>query len=63
MRTYKNGQQVAENLNGHAPSVETRTGQYVGRSHWGGDRYFRGYLDELIIYDRAVTSRRGPSSL
>ncbi|MBT5379565.1 MAG: DUF5011 domain-containing protein, partial [Opitutae bacterium] len=55
LRVYKNGQQVAENANGHAPAVQTRTNHYVGKSNWGNDRYFRGYMDELILYKRAIT--------
>lgn len=29
---------------------------YIGRSNWGGDGYFDGKIDELVIYNYAMNS-------
>ena len=54
MTLFKNGQVVGTNANGRQPLPMARTGQYIGRSHWGGDRYLRATMDELMLYSRAL---------
>ena len=56
---YKDGTlQKSENKN-HAtnpaqPQKKTRTTNYIGRSPWGGDWEFNGYMDEIVIMKEAV---------
>ncbi len=35
--------------------IESAATNYVGRSHWGGDAYFDGLMDDLKIYNYART--------
>lgn len=37
------------------PNVVTRLNNYIGRSAWGGDAYFTGLMDEIRIYNYALT--------
>ena len=56
---YLDGELVAETVTyGRViPSDLGRTGQnYIGRSQFVGDPYFRGMVDELRVYDRALTA-------
>ena len=55
MRMYKDGVEVGTTV-GHAPARATRSNYYVGRSMFGGDRRFRGVLDDLIVYDREISA-------
>lgn len=32
-----------------------RTKPYIGRSNWPSDAYFKGKIDELVIYDYIFT--------
>jgi len=37
------------------PFNVTRVRNYIGKSSWSGDNYFHGDLDDLRIYNRALT--------
>lgn len=36
--------------------LATRTSNFIGRSNWSNERYFKGIIDELTIYNYEVTS-------
>ncbi|RRD87883.1 hypothetical protein EII33_12810 [Bacteroides heparinolyticus] len=52
MKLYKNGKLIATKNNGKAPSKIIRANQYIGRSNWSVDGYFKGAIDDLRIYNR-----------
>ena len=54
MKLYSNAQ-LKGSYFGHVPQGVTRSSQYVGRSNWGGDWYFMGMMDDLRVYNRAIT--------
>ncbi len=54
MSLYKDGQLVGTNTAGRQPLAFSRTNQYIGRSNWGNDRYYRGIMDEVMLYRRAL---------
>lgn len=31
---------------------------YIGKSNWSSDAYFKGVIDELVIYDYILTSNQ-----
>ncbi len=33
-----------------------RTNNYIGRSNWSGDPCFKGLIDEVRVYNRALTA-------
>ena len=55
MKIFKNGEFVAE-FAGHVPQEMKRTGQFVGRSHWGNDQYFDGQMDDMLFYRRDLSA-------
>ena len=56
MRLYQNGKLVAEGETSYLPSDLGVTDQnYIGRSQWDDDAYYNGAIDELRIYDRALS--------
>lgn len=55
-RLYVNGRNRQEG-SVHVPAQVTRTSCYLGRSNWEWDSYFNGLLDELMIFNRALTDR------
>ena len=55
-RIYKNGVEVAACNAVGEPQDVPRPNNYVGRSNWASDAYFRGYIDHLWIDDRAVSA-------
>ena len=51
---YVNGQQVqAGSIN--VPDNITRTNNYIGRSNWNNDAYFDGSMDEVAMWNVALT--------
>jgi hypothetical protein len=48
-KIYKNGALVADSLLNDTLSTTPRTANYVGRSHWSSDGYYKGKLDEITI--------------
>ena len=53
MKVYRNGQLMGSMI-GHLPRTRSRVNQFVGRSNWN-DAYFDGMMDDLRVYDRAVS--------
>lgn len=51
---YRNGVIVAEKFV-QLPSNVTRTQNFVGRSTFGHDKHFKGFMDDLRVYNRALT--------
>ncbi|MDG0963632.1 MAG: putative Ig domain-containing protein, partial [Opitutales bacterium] len=54
MKVYRNGELKGSKL-GHIPTSTTRTSHLIGKSNWGSDDYFYGMMDDLRVYDRAIT--------
>jgi hypothetical protein len=52
---YKNGLPVATGTV-QTPNVIARTNSWIGRSAWSGDQYYNGGLDEVRIYNYALTA-------
>ncbi|MHC4250416.1 MAG: LamG domain-containing protein, partial [Planctomycetota bacterium] len=52
---YRDGEQVASG-NLPTPKVVARSLNYIGRSQWGQDEWYEGLMDDLRIYDRALSS-------
>ena len=54
---YKNGQVVG---NGQVtpPTPVVRVNNFIGRSNWGNDAYYQGYLDDARIYDFPLSQRQ-----
>ena len=55
MKVYRNGELKGSKL-GHIPTSTTRTSHLIGRSNRGSDDYFYGMMDDLRVYDRAITA-------
>ena len=51
---YKNGLPVASGTV-QIPNVVKRANNWIGRSAWSADAYYRGLLDEMRIYNYALT--------
>lgn len=52
---YVNGSSVATASGVGAPTQVTRTSNYIGRSNWSSDSYYTGSMDDLRIYNRALS--------
>lgn len=52
-KIYKDAQAAGYGKTG-SPKNITRTNNYIGRSNWGGDAYYQGYMDEVRIFDYAM---------
>ncbi|HOQ04309.1 MAG TPA: DUF5010 C-terminal domain-containing protein [Anaerohalosphaeraceae bacterium] len=55
VKIYKNGQLILTATTS-IPQSAIRTANYVGRSNWTADAYYQGLLDDVRIYDYAVTT-------
>ncbi len=55
MTIYKNGGVVAT-ANGSLPLVVTRTSNFIGRSNWPSDSYYQGSMDDMRVYNRALSA-------
>lgn len=56
MTIYKNGLRIGKRTDGYTPNYLLRTKQYIGKSNFGTqDDYFKGAIDEMMIYDTAMT--------
>lgn len=56
MTAYINGRQVGQNLNGWAPNYVKRTNMYIGKSQWTGDAPVEGSIDDMRIWNRALSA-------
>jgi len=57
MKLYVNGDLAFEQGGKSTPANILRTNNYIGESNWDGDDFFHGYMDELIIWDRALSDQ------
>ena len=51
---YKNGQVIASGISGSALNVY-RTRNYIGRSNWDADAYYAGLMDDIRLYNDALS--------
>ena len=58
LRLYINGECVdeEENLNTYISDFGEDVIGYIGKSFYGADTYFMGYIDNVMVYDTALTS-------
>lgn len=52
---YKDGQVVATGTTGTGLNMY-RTTNYIGRSNWSSDAYYQGNMDEIRLYNYALTA-------
>jgi hypothetical protein len=52
---YKNGSQLASGKTAIPPNIE-RLYKYVGRSNWEADLYYQGSIDDVRIYNYALSA-------
>lgn len=52
---YVNGQVWASGIGMHYPNEVTRTQNYVAKSNWSQDGYFKGREGDLRVWNRALT--------
>ncbi|SET28587.1 Concanavalin A-like lectin/glucanases superfamily protein, partial [Draconibacterium orientale] len=56
IKVYKNGAFIGNKTNANVPNILTRTAQYIGKSNFSADGYFKGAIDELKIYNKALSA-------
>ena len=56
MKVYRNGAFIGNKTGAYVPNILTRTAQYIGRSNFTQDGYFKGAIDELKIYNKALSA-------
>lgn len=56
-RMYVNGNAVSENTSELlASSLGNTTANYIAKSQYSGDSYFKGYIEDFRVYSNALTS-------
>ncbi|MCF6213163.1 MAG: T9SS type A sorting domain-containing protein [Flavobacteriaceae bacterium] len=55
MNIFKNGTRITERQQANIPNIITRTKQYIGKSNTSYDQFFKGAIDEIRIYNVALT--------
>ncbi|HPG82084.1 MAG TPA: hypothetical protein PKY55_02320 [bacterium] len=55
MYLYKNGELAASGTGGFPPNNLTRVSQFIARSNWSVDGYFKGRIDDVRIYNRVLS--------
>jgi len=55
MTLYKNGELIAQKIDGVTPNTILRNKQFIGKSNFAADGYFKGAIDELRIYNKSLT--------
>lgn len=58
IRLYRNGSLAASGELAAPLSVANRTANWIGKSNWGGDNYYKGFLDEPRLARRAEDPSR-----
>ncbi len=53
---YRNGALVAEADCAKAVTAINETSNYIGKSHYASDKYFKGNMDEIKIYNKICTA-------
>ncbi len=56
MKVYRNGALIGSKSNTYVPNILTRTAQYIGKSNFSADGYFKGAIDELKIYNKTLSA-------
>ncbi len=58
MRIYQDGVQIAKNKNLGVKMSDMGTNlvSYLGKSFYSGDAYFKGYFDNIKVYNRALSN-------
>ncbi|MDA8775644.1 putative Ig domain-containing protein, partial [Opitutales bacterium] len=54
MKLFRNGELKGSAL-GHKPNSLTRSNHFIGKSNWATDDNFYGMMDDLRVYDRALS--------
>ena len=52
---YKNGELAAQGP-GVVPQEMVRSGNFIGKSHWGGDGYLEGSIDDVVLINGALNA-------
>ena len=52
---YKNGDLAAQGP-GVVPQEMVRSGNYIGKSHWSGDGYLEGSIDDVVLINGALAA-------
>ena len=55
MKLYRNGELKGSAL-GHLPTSNTRSNHYIGKGSSTNDEYFYGMMDDLRVYNRALST-------
>jgi beta-glucanase (GH16 family) len=55
VRIYKNGQLIKSGTSTWPWGV-TRTRNYIGRSNWASDSYYQGEMDDIQVFDYALSA-------
>jgi hypothetical protein len=53
---YKNGLPIGTGTSASQPSVATRTRNNVGRSNWATDSLYAGSMDDIYLYNYAISA-------
>lgn len=53
---YANGVSIQSSTGASLPANVTRASNYIGRSNWATDAYYTGALDDLRVYNRALSA-------
>ncbi|MDO5397658.1 MAG: glycoside hydrolase family 127 protein [bacterium] len=56
VQVYRNGVLVSESACKGAVTNLTEVTNYIGRSHWESDAYFKGTMDDIKIYNKICTA-------
>jgi hypothetical protein len=55
IKIYKNGQLIQTGA-ATAPTSVQRTANYIGRSNWSADAYYQGDMDDIRMFDYALSA-------
>jgi len=55
MNIFKNGIKITERQQANIPNIIIRTKQYIGKSNTSSDQFFKGAIDEIRVYNVALT--------
>ncbi len=57
MKLYRDGVLLHEEGGHSVPANVVRTNNYIGESNWTADDFFKGYVDEMMIWDRGLSAQ------
>jgi len=55
LKLYVNGVLKVDMVGPPGLNTLTRVNNWIGRSNWAGDAFFKGLIDEVCVYNRALT--------